>query len=168
MTAPSSIALPLARPAALNWRADETAMVVVDMQNGFLKPGGYFNKVGYDLSHAPETIRQVQRAVAAARRAGLFVAFIQSGFDAQHLVVGGSTAPVWHKSEAQVLMRERPELAYQLITEGTWDYQLVDELQPLANELVIRKSRYSAFAGTPLDQVMRARRSSLAWPPTCA
>jgi len=114
--------------------------------------------VGYDLSHAPETIKQVQLAVAAARRAGLFVVFIQSGFDRHHLVVGGSTAPVWHKSEAQVLMRERPELAYRLITEDTWDYELIDELQPLANELVVRKSRYSAFAGTPLDQVMRARR----------
>ena len=158
MNLPPHIALPLARPSALDWRADETALVIVDMQNGFLKAGGYFDQVGYDLAHAPTTIRQVQRAVAAARVAGLFVTYIQSGFDAKHLVVGGATAPVWHKSEAQVLMRERPELAYRLITEGTWDYALVDELQPAADELVVRKSRYSAFAGTPLDQVLRARR----------
>lgn len=158
MTVGHRLALPQARPLALDWRADETALVVVDMQNGFLKPEGYFDQVGYDLSHAPRTIAQVQRAVAAARLAGLFVTYIQSGFDAQHLVVGGDTAPVWHKSEAQVLMRERPELAYRLITEGTWDYALVDELLPEAGELVVRKSRYSAFAGTPLDQVLRARR----------
>lgn len=147
-----------ARPAPLAWNGNETALVVVDMQNGFLKPGGYFDQVGYELAHAPGTIARVQRAVAAARHAGLFVTYIQSGFDAEHVVVGGASAPVWHKSEAQVLMRERPELAYRLITEGTWDYGIVDELKPAAGELVVRKSRYSAFAGTPLDQVLRARR----------
>jgi ureidoacrylate peracid hydrolase len=152
------LSLPGARPGPVEWSAAETALVVVDMQNGFLKAGGYFDQVGYDLAHAPGTIAAVVRAVAAARTAGLFVVYIQSGFDARHLVVGGPLAPVWHKSEAQVLMRERPELAFRLITEGTWDHALVDELAPAAQELVVRKSRYSAFAGTPLDQVLRARR----------
>lgn len=147
-----------ARPDPVIWETDETALVVVDMQNGFLKPGGYFDQVGYDLAHAPDTIARVQRTVAAARHAGMFIAYIQSGFDAAHLVVGGASAPVWHKSEAQVLMRARPELAFRLITEGTWDHGIVDELQPTAGELVVKKSRYSAFAGTPLDQVLRARR----------
>ena len=158
MTRSRLMALEQAKPVPLQWQTDETALVVVDMQNGFLKSGGYFDQVGYDLSHAPGTIERVGRTVAAARSAGLFVTFIQSGFDAKHLVVGGESAPVWHKSEAQVLMRERPELAWKLITDGTWDYELIDELTPLDTELVVRKSRYSAFAGTPLYQVLRARR----------
>ncbi len=149
-----------ARPRALEWQAAETALVVVDMQNGFLKPGGYFDQVGYDLAHAPRTIAQVARVVAIARDAGMVIAFIQSGFDTHHNVVGGPTAPVWHKSEAQILMHQRPELAYKLITDGTWDYEIVDELKPRpeCGDLVIKKSRYSAFAGTNLDQVLRARR----------
>lgn len=151
------LAIP-ARPGALDWRAAETALVVVDMQNGFLKPGGYFDQVGYDLAHASATIARVGRAVAAARRAGVQVVFIQSGFDARHLCVGGPSAPVWHKSEAQVLMHTRPELAFRLITEGTWDYAIVDELAPREDEPVVKKSRYSAFAGTSLDQYLRARR----------
>jgi len=149
-----------ARPHALEWHAGETALIVVDMQNGFLKPGGYFDNVGYDLAHAPQTIARVARSVEIARGARLTIAFIQSGFDAHHNVVGGPTAPVWHKSEAQILMHQRPELAYKLITDGTWDYEIVDELKPRPEigDLVIRKSRYSAFAGTNLDQVLRARR----------
>src|ERR1700753_4069798 len=103
-----------ARPHVLEWNAAETALIVVDMQNGFLKPGGYFANVGYDLDHAPRTIAQVARTVGIARAAGLTIAFIQSGFDAHHNVVGGPSAPVWHKSEAQILMHERPELAYKL------------------------------------------------------
>jgi ureidoacrylate peracid hydrolase len=147
-----------AQPHPIEWLAHETALVVVDMQNGFLKPGGYFDNVGYDLGHAPDTIGAVARAVDAARAAGMTRVFIQSGFDRRHLVVGGPTAPVWHKSEAQILMRERPELAYRLITDGTWDYEIVAELTPREDELVVKKSRYSGFAGTNLDQVLRARR----------
>jgi ureidoacrylate peracid hydrolase len=147
-----------ARPKPLEWLASETALVVVDMQNGFLKPGGYFDNCGFDLAHAPQTIGAVKTVVEAARAAGLTRAFLQSGFDAKHLVVGGPTAPVWHKSDAQILMRERPELAYKLITEGSWDYEIVAELAPRADELVVRKSRYSGFAGTNLDQALRARR----------
>ena len=161
--APSSALVPhllgiAARPHGVEWNAAETALVVVDMQNGFLKPGGYFDNVGYDLDHAPNTIAQVARAVEIARACGVLPTFIQSGFDAQHTYVGGATAPVWHKSEAQILMRERPELAYQLITDGTWDYEIVEELKPRPGDLVVRKSRYSAFSGTNLDQVLRARR----------
>jgi ureidoacrylate peracid hydrolase len=156
---PPPLSIP-ARPHRLEWNAGETALIVVDMQNGFLKPGGYFDNVGYDLAHAPNTLAQVARSVRIAREGGLTIAFIQSGFDAHHNVVGGPTAPVWHKSEAQILMHQRPELAYKLITDGTWDYEIVDELKPRPEigDLVVRKSRYSAFAGTNLDQVLRARR----------
>ena len=160
MTASHSLTLnlPSALPRPIRWGAHESALVVVDMQNGFLKPNGYFDQVGYDLNHAPGTIERVRQSIVAARAAGMFVVYIQSGFDADHLVVGGPTAPVWHKSEAQILMRERPELHRKLITDGTWDYEIVDELKPADGELVVRKSRYSAFAGTCLDQVLRARR----------
>lgn len=160
MTAPNlrTLNLPSALPRPIHWGTHESALVVVDMQNGFLKPNGYFDQVGYDLNHAPGTIERVRQSIVAARAAGMFVVYIQSGFDADHLVVGGPTAPVWHKSEAQILMRERPELHRKLITDGTWDYEIVDELKPASGELVVRKSRYSAFAGTCLDQVLRARR----------
>ena len=154
----TTLDLTTALPRPIRWSTRETALVVVDMQNGFLKPEGYFDQVGYDLSHASGTIERVRQSILAARAAGMFVVYIQSGFDADHLVVGGPTAPVWHKSEAQILMRERPELHRKLITDGTWDYEIVDELKPAAGELVVRKSRYSAFAGTCLDQVLRARR----------
>jgi ureidoacrylate peracid hydrolase len=147
-----------ARPGAISWRPEETALVVIDMQNGFLKSGGYFAIVGYDLGHAQHTIARVARSIAAARMAGVQVVFIQSGFDARHLCVGGPTAPVWHKSEAQILMHQRPELAYKLITDGTWDYELVEEMAPRPDEPVIRKSRYSAFAGTNMNQYLSARR----------
>ena len=54
-------------------------------------------------------------------------------------------------------MRERPELKGTLLTYGTWDFQIVDALAPMDGDLVITKARYSGFAGTPLDAVLRSR-----------
>lgn len=39
----------------------------------------------------------------------------------------------------------------------TWDFEIVDELKPAANEIVINKTRNSAFWGTKLDQLLRDR-----------
>ena len=54
-------------------------------------------------------------------------------------------------------MRERPELHGKLLTFGTWDFQVVDELEPHSDDLVIVKPRYSGFVGTNLDSVLRSR-----------
>ena len=43
------------------------------------------------------------------------------------------------------------------LTEGTWDLAIVDELKPHPGDLVVVKSRYSGFAGTNLDSLLRTR-----------
>jgi ureidoacrylate peracid hydrolase len=55
------------------------------------------------------------------------------------------------------LMRARPELKGKLLVEGTWDFQIIDELEPHADDIVVLKTRYSGFAGTTLDSVLRVR-----------
>ena len=42
-----------ARPEPLLISSDTTAIVVNDMQNAFCSPGGYLDKIGFDLSQAP-------------------------------------------------------------------------------------------------------------------
>jgi ureidoacrylate peracid hydrolase len=55
------------------------------------------------------------------------------------------------------LMCSRPELRAKVLTEGTWDFEVVDELAPQTGDLIIVKTRYSGFAGTPLDSMLRVR-----------
>src|SRR5690606_35935762 len=61
------------------------------------------------------------------------------------------------KSNALRVMRERPELEGQLLSKGGWDYALVDALSPVETDIVVPKSRYSGFVGTPLDSILRSR-----------
>jgi ureidoacrylate peracid hydrolase len=54
-------------------------------------------------------------------------------------------------------MCSNPELRGRLLTEGSWDFAVVDELVPQPSEIVITKTRYSGFAGTTLDSQLRVR-----------
>ncbi|ARP98492.1 isochorismatase family protein [Pseudorhodoplanes sinuspersici] len=146
-----------AEPEAIALDPSTTALVVVDMQNAYLSKGGYLDRVGFDVSTSAPVIETSARVLAAAREVGLFVVHLQNGFDALQTEAGGPTAPVWHKSNALKYMRANPSARGQLITYGTWDYEIVDALKPISGEAVVPKARYSGFAGTNLEQLLRAR-----------
>ena len=146
-----------AEPEAIALDPATTALIVVDMQNAYLSKGGYLDRVGFDVSTSGPVIETVANVLAAARVAGLFIAHLQNGFDALQTEAGGPTSPVWHKSNALKYMRANPSARGQLITYGTWDCEIVDALKPAAGEAVIPKARYSGFAGTNLEQLLRAR-----------
>ncbi len=54
-------------------------------------------------------------------------------------------------------MRERPELQGKLLAKGGWDYALVDALAPQGGDIVLPKTRYSAFFNSQLDSTLRSR-----------
>ncbi len=70
---------------------------------------------------------------------------------------GGAGSPNPRKELAMHLMSCRPELRGKLLTEGTWDFEIVEELKPQEGDLVVLKTRYSGFAGTTLDSLLRTR-----------
>ena len=146
-----------ARPEPVSLIAERTAVVVVDLQNGYASPGGYRDLAGRDISDAPRVVENTLRILAAARPAGMTVVFLQNGWDVALSEAGGEGSPNWHKSNPLRLMRERPELAGKILTRGGWDYALVDQLRPEANDLVVGKPRYSGFRGTDLEGRLRER-----------
>lgn len=146
-----------ARPEPLVCDPAKTALIVIDMQHAYLSKGGYLDLVGFGVDGAEAVIEKVTRVIGAARGAGLPVFYLQNGFDPELTEAAPETAPVWHKSNPLKFMRANPDYKGKLITKGSWDYQFVDEIQPLPGEPVIHKSRYSAFCATPLETMLRGR-----------
>lgn len=146
-----------ARPEPLLLQAGNTALIVVDMQNAYASLGGYVDSAGFDISGAQGTIARIGRCIAAARRAGVPVVFLQNGWDAQYVEAGGPGSPNYYKSNALKTMRARPELSGKFLAKGGWDYELVDALRPAPGDIVVPKTRYSGFFNSTLDSTLRGR-----------
>jgi ureidoacrylate peracid hydrolase len=146
-----------ARPEPLRVSVEETAIVVIDMQNAYASKGGYVDLAGFDISGAAGTIGQIAKVLETGRQAGVLIVYLQNGWDADYVEAGGPGSPNWHKSNALKTMRARPELHGQLLAKGGWDYDLVEPLAPQPGDIVLPKTRYSAFFNSGLDSTLRAR-----------
>ncbi|HEY0414034.1 MAG TPA: pyrimidine utilization protein B [Allosphingosinicella sp.] len=146
-----------ARPEPIRVAADETAVIVVDMQNAYASPGGYLDLAGFDIGGAAKVIAQTVKVLEVARAAGMPVIYFQNGWDADYVEAGGPGSPNFHKSNALKTMRARPELQGQLLARGGWDYELVEALAPKPGDIRLHKTRYSGFFNSQLDSVLRSR-----------
>jgi nicotinamidase-related amidase len=106
-----------------------TALVVVDMQNDFVREGG-----GLLVPDAAATIPTIKALLELARAHAMRVVYSQDTHRE-----GDPEWQIW------------PEHA----REGSWGWEIVDELAPARDDVVLRKLRYDAFYGTPLDHLLR-------------
>lgn len=114
--------------------AKRTALVVIDMQNAFMAPGA-----AAEIPNAREIVPNINVIAAALRRAGGLVAWIQVGVDPSQ---PGGGWPVLYGA----LFSEATSAGYLAqLTPGSTGYALWPELDTQAGDLVIHKSRFSAF-----------------------
>jgi ureidoacrylate peracid hydrolase len=146
-----------ARPEPIEVDFAKSAVVVVDMQNSFASKKGMLDLAGVDISGAPAVVRAVSEVLDAARRADVPIVFLKMGYRPDLSDGGGPASPNWHKELGIRMMNRQPELKGTLVTIGSWDFDIVDELKPRPQDLVIVKTRYSGFARTPLDDELRKR-----------
>lgn len=145
-----------AKPDQVDLDLARTAVVVVDMQNAFAAKGGMFDLAGHDISGAAPVIDANRKLLDAARKAGVRVIYLQMTYQPDLSDGGGPESPNYHKELGLIMMREKPDLKGKLLTEGGWDWRIVDELAPEDGDYVVKKTRYSGFAGTSLDNYLRA------------
>jgi len=145
-----------ARPAELEIDPSQAALVVVDMQNSFVSPGGMFDLAGLDISGCPDVIDVNFRLIEASHQVGLKVVYLQMTYKPDLSDGGDSASPNFHKELGLVMMREHAELDGTLLVENTWDWKIVDDLTPRQGDLVVKKNRYSGFCNTDLAEKLRS------------
>ncbi|MFH0915135.1 MAG: cysteine hydrolase [bacterium] len=144
-----------AKPQPLEIDLARTAVVVVDMQNAFVSEGGMFDHAGYDISGAPAVIQKNAELLPALREAGVKIVYLKMSYSEDYSDAGGPQSPNWHKELGLVMMQDRPETWGKYVTRNSWDEEVCEELAPCAGDVVVRKQRYSGFAGTNLDMVLK-------------
>jgi len=127
-----------------------TALIVVDMQNDFCAAEGLWGRLGVDLAMSRAIIPAMQSLLDAARAAAVPVIYIQM----TNLPDMGAQSPTRIRYG---VLKLKLKLDQVICSVGSWGANVIAEIAPRPDELVIRKWRYSAFDGTPLDQVLRSR-----------
>ncbi|MDJ0270407.1 MAG: cysteine hydrolase [Aigarchaeota archaeon] len=119
----------LPEPQAAEVDSRKTALIIVDMQNDFAHPNGRLF-----VPTAPATIPAIKELLDNARKAGVMIIYTQD----------------WHgPNDPEFKIWGEHALA------NTWGAEIVDELKPEPSDTVVKKLRYDAFYGTPLDHILR-------------
>lgn len=147
-----------AKPEPIAIDTARTAVIVVDMQNDFGTKGGMFDRAGIDISMIQGAIGPTAKVLAAARHTGMKITYLKMGFRPdlsdlgpsdspnrmRHMLVGvGESIRTPNGRESRILIRD------------TWNTDIVPELKPQADDVVIYKHRFSGFYQTDLDAILK-------------
>ncbi|WP_321340371.1 isochorismatase family cysteine hydrolase [Breoghania sp.] len=139
---------PVLHEFAERFAPQHTALLIIDMQKDFCLDGYAASRAGRPLDAAKAIIPTLQTLLQAARKTGVLVCHVGFWTLENHL----SDAAPW------LAQRRRATYASDRIAmENSEGADFIDALAPGPGEPVIRKHRYSAFKGTNLDTVLRAR-----------
>lgn len=147
-----------AEPVAITVDTAETAVIVVDMQNDFCSRGGLFDCAGINISQVQKAVGPTRNVLSAAREFGIKIVYLMMGFQADLSDLGdtGSVNRVRHLrlGVGQPCVTPDGRQGRFLIRE-TWNTEIIEELRPRPEDVVLYKRRFSGFYQTKLDDILR-------------
>jgi nicotinamidase-related amidase len=141
-----------ADPGPFTFDPATTALVIIDMQRDFVEPGGFGETLGNDVSLLQAVIPPLRRVLAATRAAGMAVIHTREGH-----------VPDLSDCPPAKLNRGNPSMRIgdlgpkgRILVRGEFGHDIVDELAPLPDEVVIDKPGKGSFHATGLQELLQA------------
>lgn len=145
---------PYCWPLSARWSPQDTALLVIDMQDDFLHPHGYFASMGYSVAAGRAAITPIANVLRALRSAGMTVIFTREG----HRPDLSDLNP---NKRLRGLLNGTPVGAEgplgRFLIRGEPGWNIVSELAPAPDDILIDKPGNSAFHATDLDQILHAK-----------
>ncbi len=147
-----------AQPQDITLDSNRTAVIVVDMQNDFCAPGGWFHSKGNDLEPMRRPISRLNALLPALREDGVPVIWVNWG---NRPDLANLPPSVMHAGrptgEGVGYGDEVPGGRGRVLERGSWGAGVIDDLAVGDRDMVVLKYRFSGFADNELDSVLRNR-----------
>jgi ureidoacrylate peracid hydrolase len=126
------------------------ALVVIDMQNGFVSKGGSYDKIGMNTVLYREIIPKIRDLIEFCRSMGIPVFYTEAVKEDSGIDILTNVHNILPKSRQE-------RLKVPICIRGTWDGVTIDELKPKERDPVVIKRRDSAFQDTDFRIMLQSQ-----------
>lgn len=125
----------------INIEANKTALIVIDMQKGFIEKGAFL-----EVEAARNMIPTLQKLISVCRENAIPIIYTRMSHQFIKSTVYPELWPDHFKKDGSPIL-----------VPGSREFELVDELEVTDEDLIVDKDRYSAFFGTKLDIILKEK-----------
>jgi ureidoacrylate peracid hydrolase len=126
------------------------ALLVIDMQNGFVSKGGSYDLMGLNVSKYTDLVPSLKRLIAFCRKVKIPIFYSQAVREESGIDLLTKSHRILPKSREERIKR-RP-----ICIRGSWDAEIVEELKPNFDDHVVIKRRDSVFQDTEVEVWLRS------------
>src|SRR5574342_657484 len=116
----------------------QPALLIIDVQNGFMSKGGSYDLLGIKISNYQQIIPKLKELISICRMYNVPIFYTQAVRESSGIDLLTKTHRILPVSREERI-KKRP-----ICVRGTWDSKIVEEIKPSVKDHIIIKRRDSA------------------------